>query len=211
MRPRSYLSHSQKKCWKTNPEEYVKKYLFDKQQFITKEMKFGSKMAIALEEDELTGDILLDQVMMEIPKFEMRDQPSNVDLKVGKDVIPLFGKMDTRKADHSAFKEYKTGKDGKGGWTQKKVDEDSQITFYATMCFLLTKEVPGDIELVWIITEDEVEIGEGGEPYKTGRIVPTGELRRFTTHRTMAHVINEMADMRKVWREIGERCEKELL
>lgn len=204
MRPRPYLSHSQKKTWKQSPAEYKAKYIYDKPQFKTKEMKFGSVMATALEEDELTGDTLLDTVMMEIPKFECMDFVTEVTLKIGKDEpVPLYGRMDSRKADHSAFKEYKTGKDGKGGWTQAKVDNDSQITFYATMCYLLTKKIPEDIELVWIITEDS--------PHCQGEIVCTGEIRRFHTVRTMGHIINEMADMRKVWKEIGEMCEKELL
>lgn len=202
MRPRNYLSHSQKKLWKQSPPRYKEKYLFDKEQFTTKEMKFGSKMATALEEDELTGDPLLDAVMMEIPKFELMDQITEAVLKIGKaEPVPLFGRMDTRKEDHSAFKEYKTGKDGKGGWNQAKVDEDSQITFYATMCYILTKKIPDDIELVWIITEDD---GMGG-------IVCTGEIRRFKTTRSVEQIINEMADIRKVWREIGEKCEEVLL
>lgn len=207
MRPRPYLSHSQKKCWKRSPDEYIAKYIFDKQQFTTKEMKFGSVMAQALEDDEITGNVLLDTVMMEIPKFELMDHVSEITLKVAEEKIPLMGRMDTRKIDHSAFKEYKTGKDGKGGWNQAKVDADSQITFYATMCYLFTKKETIDIELVWIITEDEVD----DQGNKTGKIVPTGEIRRFPTRRTIGQIINEMADMRRVWREIGERCEKELL
>lgn len=203
MRPRPYLSHSQKKLWKKSPKEYLAKYIFDKKQFVTKEMKFGSVMASALEEDELTGDVLLDTVMMEIPKFDLMDHVSEAVLKVGKEVVPLFGRMDTRREDHSAFKEYKTGKDGKGGWTQKKVDEDSQITFYATMCYILTKKIPDDIELVWIITENDPDDGRA--------IVCTGEIRRFKTYRNIGQIINEMADMRKVWNEIGVACEKELL
>lgn len=205
MRPRPYLSHSQWKLWKKSPDEYVAKYLFDKEQFVTKEMRFGSKMALALEDDDLTGDPLLDVVMMEIPKFECMDLISEAILKMGQKVepVPLFGRMDTRKADHSAFKEYKTGKDGKGGWTQKKVDEDTQITFYAVMCYILTGKIPQDIELVWIITEND--------PENAREIICTGEIRRFPTKRSMAQVINMMAEMKKVWLEIGERCERELL
>lgn len=166
-------------------------------------MKFGTVMATALEGDDLSGDPLLDTVMMDIPKFELRDVEMRGNLKIGKEIIPLLVKMDTSKKDLTAFKEYKTGKDGSGGWTQKKVDEDSQITFYATYCYIMTKKIPEDIELVWVITEDS--------PHAPGVIVCTGEIRRFKTHRTMGQIINEMADMRRVWREIGERCEKELL
>jgi hypothetical protein len=203
MHPRYYLSPSQKVLWKKSPEEYIKKYIHDKEQFVTKEMKFGSKMATALEFDELTGDPILDIVMMELPKFECMDHVTEVDLKIGKEIVKLYGRMDSRKSDHSAFKEYKTGKNGKGGWTQKRVDEDPQITFYATMCFIINKKIPDDIELVWVITEDDTE--------NPGCIVPTGEIRRFKTIRNMSQIINEMADMRAVWKEIGKACEKELI
>jgi hypothetical protein len=207
MHPREYLSHSQKKTWKRSSKEYIEKYLRDKQQFVTKEMRFGTKMADALQDDELTGDPILDMVMEGIPKFELRDIEMRGTLKIGKEEIIILVKMDTSKEDLSAFKEYKTGKDGKGGWTQAKVDEDSQITFYATYCYIMTKKIPQDISLEWVITKDE--IGPDGKP--TGKIVPTGEIRSFPTHRTMGQIINEMADMRKVWKEIGEACEKELL
>lgn len=207
MRPRPYLSHSQKKCWRRSKKEYLDKYLHEKAQFVTKEMKFGSIVASALEVDELTGDPLLDLVIMTMPKFELMDVPMEGSFKVGKETIPLLVKMDTAKADLSAFKEYKTGKEGKGGWTQAKVDADSQITFYATYCYIMTKKIPQDIELVWAITEDEVD----ADGNKTGKIVPTGEIRRFKTQRAMGEIINEMADMRKVWAEIGEEFEKQLL
>lgn len=214
MHPRYYLSPSQKVLWKKSRKDYIAKYIHDKPQFVTKEMKFGTKMASALEDDEFTGDPLLDTVMMQIPKFECADLVSEVELKIGKESMILYGRMDSRKADHSAFKEYKTGKypkDGKvgksGGWTQKKVDEDPQITFYATMCYILNKKIPSDIELVWIVTEDELDAK--GNP--TGKIVATGEILRFPTHRTMTHIINEMEDMRRVWKEIGEACEEILL
>lgn len=203
MHPRPYLSHSQKKLWKRSPDEYLKKYLFEKSQFVTKEMKFGSKMAQALEDDELTGDPLLDTVIQDIPKFEMMDVDTEVNFEILGDVIPLFGRMDSMKADYSGFKEYKTGKDGKGGWNQMKVDNDSQITFYATMCYLLTKKIPNDIELVWIITE--------GDPLNDKGIICTGEMRRFKTKRNMSQIINELADIRKVWCDIGDRYVLELL
>lgn len=203
MRPRPYLSHSSKKLWKESPERWVQKYLYDIEQFKTKEMRFGSKMATALEDDELTGDILLDTMVMDIPKFELMDVPMEGVMKIGKETVPLLVRMDTSKEDLTAFKEYKTGKDGKGGWTQHKVDNDSQITFYATYCYIMTKKIPEDIELVWIITENS--------PHNDREIVCTGEMRRFRTRRDMGQIINEMADMRKVWKEIGIRCEQELL
>lgn len=204
MTPREYLSYSQKSLWKRSPREYKEKYLYDGAQFETKEMAFGKKMSIALEEDEASGDQLLDIVIPQIPKFEKMEFPLSAELKIEKDVVPLYAQIDTCKLDLTAFKEYKTGKDGgktgKCGWNQRKVDEDAQITFYATMMYILTKKIPQDMELVWVITEDGPE-----------GIQCTGEIRRFHTKRSMGQIINEMADMRKVWREIQAMCESELL
>jgi hypothetical protein len=204
MRPRPYLSHSSKVLWKKSPKQWIEKYLFDKAKFETKEMRFGTMMATALEDDDLTGDPLLDTVIMDIPKFEIRDKPMEGVLVIGKEKIPLLVRMDTTKEDLSAFKEYKSGK---GVWTQAKVDQDPQITFYATYCYIMKKRIPEDIELVWIPTMDELD--EDGQ--KTGRIIATGEIVRFPTRRSLEQIITEMADIRKVWNEIGEACEKELL
>lgn len=200
IRPREYLSYSQKSLWKRSPREYIAKYVHDKPQFETKEMAFGKRMSVALEEDEFSGDPLLDVVIAQIPKFEEMEFPVSAELKIDKEIVPLYGQIDTSKRDLSAFKEYKTGK---GEWTQRRVDEDAQITFYATMYYILTKKIPNDIELVWVCTENS--------PHDPSVIVCTGEIKRFKTNRTMSHIINEMADMKKVWREIGEACEKEML
>lgn len=204
MTPREYLSYSQKSLWKRSPREYKEKYLYGGAQFETREMAFGKKMSIALEDDEASGDSLLDILIPQIPKFEKMEYPVSADLIIGKEKVPLYGQFDSARIDLTGFKEYKTGKNGgktgKCGWTQRKVDEDAQITFYATMCYILTKKIPEDMELVWIVTEDGPE-----------GIQCTGEIYRFHTKRTMSHIINEMADMKKVWLEIKAMCEQELL
>lgn len=204
--PRPYLSYSQKTMWKQNPDRYVSQYLYDGRKLNTKETRYGHEVAEALEHDELLGEPVIDTVLMRLPKFELMDQPTDVILEVGKEKIPLHGRMDSRKADYSGFKEYKTGKydkKGKPAWTQAKVDDDAQITFYATMCYLITKKVPNDIELDWIVTEVS--------PHNDQEIIATGEILRFHTKRSMGAIINEMADIRKVWAEINARCEQELL
>lgn len=204
--PRPYLSYSQKNLWKQNPDRYVDLYLYDGRKLDTKETRFGHEVAEALERDELIGEPVIDLVMARLPKFELMDVPVDVELVVGKEKIPLHGRMDSRREDFLGFKEYKTGKyDSKGrpAWTQAKVDADKQITFYATMCYLITKKVPEDIELDWIVTENS--------PHNEGEIIATGDIHRFHTRRDMGAIINEMADIRKVWAEIIARCELELL
>lgn len=202
MRPREYLSYTQKSTWKRSPKEYLAKYLYEGQKFTTREMAFGKKMSVALEEEQETNDTVLNGVIERLPKLEVAEFPLWSELKIGGEILPLFSKLDTAKKDLSAFKEYKTGKTV---WTQRKVDEDPQITFYVTSIYVLTKQIVQDIELVWVPTIDDPDTDNG-----TG-ISPTGEIVVFKTHRSMGQIINEMADMRKVWKEIGEACEKELL
>lgn len=197
MRARDYLSHSQKILWKKNPKEYILRYIWGKKQYVTKEMNFGTLVANLLEKGELCGDLHLDITVANIPHFEVNDKEHRCNLKLGKNIVPLLAKMDSRKEDFTAFKEYKTGKTP---WTQKKVDEDPQVTFYATYCEIQTGKIPDDIELIWIPTE-EID----------GKITVIGEVVAFKTKRTKAQIIQEKADMLKVWREIGEACEKELL
>jgi hypothetical protein len=203
--PREYISHSQKKLWKQNPDRYIDLYLYDGKKFESTQTRFGSKVAHSLEFEEDTGDVELDAVIEMLPKFELMDQPSNAEIVSGKKKVQVHGRMDTRKGDHSAFKEYKTGmysKEGKPAWTQRKVDEDKQITFYAMICYLLTKKVPEDIELVWAVTD--------WSPHDENTIILTGEVNRFRTKRTLAQVIEEMADTMKVWDEIVAGCKEEL-
>lgn len=97
MRAREYLSHSQKICWKKSPKEYMLRYVWEKKQFVTKEMKFGTLVAELLEHGKLSGDLLLDLVISKIPHFEVNDQEHRTDLKIGKNIVPLLAKMDTRK------------------------------------------------------------------------------------------------------------------
>jgi len=181
-------------------------YLYDGRRVDSRETRYGSEVADALENDELIGEPVIDTVLMRLPKFELMDVKVDVVLEIGKEKIPLHGRMDSRRDDFTGFKEYKTGKydkKGKPAWTQAKVDSDAQITFYATMCYLITKKVPTDIELDWIVTE--------WSPHDPTEIIATGEIKRFHTRRDMGAIINEMADIRKVWGEINERCKLELL
>lgn len=202
MRPREYLSYSQKSLWKRSPKSYLEKYLYDGREFTTREMAFGKKMAVALEEERDSDDEILNGIMAKLPKLDKPEFAVRADFKIQKELIPLYAKLDTAKEDLSAFKEYKTGKNP---WTQRKVDENEQITFYVTLIYILTKQIVQDIELVWVETCEDPSSENG-----TG-ISCTGRVEVFKTKRSMGQIINELADIRRVWREIGEACDNELL
>lgn len=203
MTPRGYLSYSQKRMWKSSPRQYIEKYLYNGAQFTTREMAFGKKLAVALEEEKDTDDEVLNGIIARLPKFDKPELEIMVDLKIDKEVVPLYSKLDTAKLDLSAFKDYKTGKTK---WNQRKVDEDEQLTFYAMACYLMTGKIPNEISIVWVPTDDDRE-----NPENRIGIQATGEIIEFHTTRSIGQIINEMADCRRVWREINEACEREMI
>ena len=183
-------------------EKWIEQYIYGKRNRINRGMAFGKVMADSLENDEASGNILLDLVIERIPKFEIRDVPFTAELKTGKKIINIHCRPDSMKKDMSAFKEYKTGQ---AGWTQKKVDEHGQITFYATGMYLKTGKIPHDIELVHIVTEKEDE----GVP--NSKLRATGEIKRYKTVRTMSQVLNMIIRMKRAWDKIEKITERELL
>lgn len=216
--PKPYLSFSQMTTFEMSPQDYIAQYVDKERRRPTKNMRYGSRMATGLEKGEASGDPILDLMMAKVPKFEIRDQPvevtpgfevwyerdnRNVSLPVldngGKGgLIPLMAVPDTMKADLSSFKEYKTSV---RKWTQRMADQSGQITFYTTVMWLITHRVPEDIELVNV----PVSYGEGG------KLMPTGELVRWPTKRTMVDVIRMTKRIRETWQGISALCEKELL
>lgn len=198
MTPRPYLSFSQMTLFEMNPRKYVDQYIYKNKQRISRNMAYGTVMADALENDELSGDPALDLMMMKIPKFELRDKAFEVDLPEGKKTIRILCKPDTMKADMTAFKEYKSST---RAWTQKMADDSGQITFYATGMWLKTYKIPQDIELVCVV----VKYNEDGS------LTPTGELVRYRTHRTLVDIIKMTSRMKRAWSGINKLCESELL
>ncbi|HEY5918590.1 MAG TPA: hypothetical protein VIU13_14335 [Chryseolinea sp.] len=196
--PRAYLSFSQMTTFEMSPQKYADHYIYGKEQRVTINMAYGSRMAEGLEFEEATGDPLLDMMMAQIPKFELMDKPIEADLPFGKGVIRLLAKPDTAKADFTAFKEYKTSV---RKWTQKMADDSGQITFYATVMWLLTHRIPQDIELVNVQVKYQDD----------GQLTPTGEILRFRTHRTMVDILKMTARMKRAWKGINDLCAEELL
>jgi hypothetical protein len=199
MHPEAYLNHTQLKTWETSPNSYRKIFIQGKPIGTNRGMALGKEIADSLELDIETGDPMKDLVLAQIPKFEIRDKFLYMDLEHDGIKIPLRIRPDTVKADYSAFKEYKTGP--KHTWHQKKVDTDSQITFYATGLYILSGKIPQDIELVHAITEYD----EHGRPHLTGEIV------RYQTRRTLMDVIKMKVRIKRCWKEISLMLESELL
>ncbi|MFZ3032285.1 MAG: hypothetical protein WA082_04570 [Candidatus Moraniibacteriota bacterium] len=201
--PRPYLSWSSMNLFESNLEGWKRVYLYGEQMRVNRGMAFGRIMAEGLEHDEMTGDPVLDMIMAQLPKFEIMDQPVNAILKNGKEEIPLLAKPDTMKADMTAFKEYKTGQ---APWSRKQVDESGQITFYATVLFILTQRIPHDIELVHVQTAKVV-----GKEAVDARIGATGAIHRHPTSRNMSQILNMMIRMKRAWEGIQRVTAEEML
>lgn len=181
-----------------NEELYKQVYFFNKKLPRSRPMVFGSEMAEALENDELTGDPVLDMMMVKLPKFEIMDKEFLTEFKHKKETIKILAKPDTMKKDCSAFKEYKTSM---RKWTQKMADDSGQITFYATAMWLKTKKIPKDIELVVV----------GTKALQDGKIVATGDIWHYPTKRDMSQILGMMGRMIKVWHGIKKLSEETLL
>jgi len=219
--PRPYLSFSSMVLFERSPEAWADYYIYHKKQRISRNMAYGSKMAEGLENEEASGDPLLDLMMAKLPKFELKDKivedkEKGVEIKYeydgknylipfiesklkGKKIkIPILAKPDTAKPDYSAFKEYKTST---RKWTQKMVDDSGQLTFYTTAIWLITKKIVKDIELINV----PVEYLESFSVLQ-----PTGQLVSFRTKRTMVDIIKMITRIKKAWTGMNQFCENEL-
>ena len=179
-----------------DPKAYARRY-FDKEQgFTNKGMEFGKKMADGLESGDITGDETLDLMIEQIPKFEIMDKEFFAELKRsrGQEPIIILAKPDTMKKDMTAFKEYKTSQTR---WSQRRVDNCTQIQFYATAMWLKTGKIPKDVELVEIATKASLD----------GEIAPTGDIYRYKAVITMVQVLNMIIRMKKAWAAIEELTE----
>lgn len=194
--PRPYLSWSQLDLFEKDPEGYREIYIKGGVKPANAFMQLGKEVADSMETGEETGDPMKDLVISMIPKFEDKEVEIRATIKVGKNEIPLFGKMDSgKKNDLSAFKEVKTGVK----WTQRRADEHGQLTFYCTIIKEITKKIPENIELVWAET-----VVEKGRPRLTGRVVT------FKTKRTLADIIKMKARIKKAWEGIQEMMSEEV-
>ena len=209
--PKRYISHSQLKQWESDPEEYLRLYVHGGEKRGTNRgMALGKELADALESGEDTGKIELDAVIAMLPKYEIRDKSIMAKLASGKGKdrihIPILLKPDSVTRDCMRFYEYKQGTTP---WTQKKVDEDDQMSFY-TAGLHLRARMGGNMliprgELFWAVSEKRIDADGVERPHLTG------EIKRFPTTRDFGQVIHMHMRIAKAWREIGEAMEAILI
>ena len=195
----NYLSWSQMNLWNKSKQQYIDKYVHGKEQFVTKEMKYGRLVAEALEYGK-SDDPLIDLVVNMLPRHEYYEVPKTYhmdnhwemdDGSVFDTRAILFGKIDAIDSD-TVIHEYKTGKTP---WTQYKVNDHGQLNFYAC---LFQDEIPGSIKTVlhWLPTknsENKHGVELTGEHYEFERIFTEDEIADFMFC-DIDHAVTEIRD-----------------
>lgn len=143
-------------------------------------MNYGKSFATAMEQGD-SDDVIIKAVSKRVPKFEKPEYRIEANLATEWGEIPLLGFMDSSRPNPvEGFREYKTGQHP---WTQRKVDNHGQITFYSLEVYILEKKLPKEIFLDWIETQKD----EDGKIFATGKIVTfetsrqIGDLLEMTT------------------------------
>jgi hypothetical protein len=185
--PRGYLSWSQLSLWEKDQNLYYQVYIEGLDQFKTKYLELGKRMATTLENgfDE-EHDPIFEFVATFMPGYPKKE----FDIKIEFEGIPLVGKLDGWNEKTMTIGEYKTGKN----WTQNMVDKHGQLTFYALLIWLKYKKLPEKILLHWAKTEEDLD----------GTLKLTGDIKTFSTKRTMKDIIVFSKRIKTAWEGICE-------
>lgn len=189
--PSGCLSYSQVQLWLADKKRY-KEIFFnhnDNARFMNEGMAYGKIVADALENDQETGDLLTDMAISLLVKYDIRDKEMEGILKTKDGDIRIVSHPDTMDSKTYALREYKTGK---VKWTQKKADNWFQLKFYAMLIFIIYGKVPPEVHLDWIETfKDTDDVTK-----------PTGRVETFKVNIKMSDIINTMALVSRVAKEI---------
>jgi len=185
--PRGYLSWSQMSLWEKDPNMYYQVYFEGLDQFRTKYLTLGKRMATCLENgfDE-EHDPLFEMLAVFMPSYPYREFEINAVFEG----IPLKGKLDGFNEKTLTIGEYKTGK----CWTQSMVDSTGQLTFYALLVWLKYKKLPKEIFLHWAKTDEDME----------GNLKLTGDIKTFKTQRSLKDLILFSKRIKSAWEGICE-------
>ena len=209
--PRPYLSWSQLSLFEKDPNLYYQVYVEGLDQFRTKYLELGKRMADVLENgfDE-EHDPMFEYIGMFMPSYPHREfqiprlinEGEKSGCKCSKclargiekplvfEGVPLYGKLDGFDDKTLTIGEYKTGKK----WTQGMVDKADQLTFYTLLVWLKYKKFPKKIFLHWARTDEDLE----------GNLKLVGEIKTFETKRRLADLILLSKRIKNAWKGINE-------
>ena len=180
--PRGYISWSQLQLYEKDPNLYYQVYIEGLDQFRTKYLELGKRLADGLENgvDE-ENDPMFNMIIAFLPAYPKREY----DMKINFEDIPLVGKFDGFDEKNLDLGEYKSGKK----WTQSMVDKHGQLTFYAFTIWLKFGKLPKRIQLHWAETAEDEE----------GVLYLTGKTKTFTTTRTLKDIILFSKRIKTAW------------
>lgn len=185
--PRGYLSWSQLQLFEKDPNLYYQVYCEGLDQFRSKYLELGKKLATTLESGHSAdGDPILELMTVYMPAYPARE----FDLKATFEGIPLVGKLDGWNEKTLTIGEYKSGK----SWTQAMANETGQLTFYALLVWLKYKKLPANIYLHWARTDEDME----------GNLMLTGDIKTFRTERSLKDIILFSKRIKSAWAGICE-------
>lgn len=171
--PKKRLSYTQVSMWKSNRDQYRKRYYMNQDTFETVEMRFGKRIAKMLEAN--------DPLVAFVPRYSTSEHGINVDIQG----ILVQGYIDSFDAKKKAFREYKTGHmntKNQAPWNDVLVHKHDQLPFYS----LLIEESEGSVDPVcyldWIETEFKKKTREfqGMTLISESRdLILTGKIKTF--------------------------------
>lgn len=165
--PRGYLSYTQWELWKKNKDRYKREYFEKSDKLDTRYLRFGKWFAELIETGRykhLVPDLLV---------YPEPEKKLYVELEDG---VKILAFIDSYDSTTNLFLEYKTGK---VPWTQAKVQRHEQLTFYATLLYIVTGSMPASCKLIWVETKEDKAVYEGlGND--THGIALTGRVYTFT-------------------------------
>ena len=185
--PKGHLSWSQMNLWEKDPNLYYQVYCEGIENFRSKYLELGKRMATTLENGKSDdGDPMLELMAVYMPSYPAKE----FEIKVNFEGIPIVGKLDGFNKETLTIGEYKSGKH----WTQSMADETGQLTMYALLVWLKYKKLPNKILLHWARTDEDME----------GNLVLTGEIKTFQTQRSLKDLILFSKRIKTAW---GGICE----
>lgn len=188
------ISWSSYSCFKYDKEQWYRVYCCGHKSS-SAELTFGKAVADSMETDKPLAPF----TRLSIVEFEF-------DTKLGK--IPIVGSMDTFEPPKDFFKLRESGlciggefKTGVKPWTQKRVDEHGQLTWYSLCLWLQEKIHPATIH--WFLEWAPTKKTENGDFYHTIEFTTTpATIISFRTKRTMMQVLELAADIKKTHKEM---------
>jgi len=179
------FSVSQMNSFLYDPKQWYDSYILNKKQD-SEELRFGSHIGKKLE--------LEPDYFPEIPRYGKDEYP----FKIVLEGITIVGYADS--FNPITCKQLGERKTGKTKWTQKRVDESIQLTMYCLLNYVQNNINPKDVEITlsWMPTK----LVEDANFNRT--ISFNGEIKTFTTQRTLMDVLNFANQIKKTYKKMED-------